>query len=64
MSNATGSDIKYDAAHCDLCEQETNHEIHESGHDVEDPSSDWRTCLTCGARWNGIIGKYFPYSHW
>lgn len=36
-----------DTKHCDHCDEETVHEIHNAGHE-RDSSNDWEKCLACG----------------
>lgn len=48
-----------DEAYCDHCEKDTEHQIHESGHE-RDMSNDSRVCLVCGWRWSGMTGEYEP----
>ncbi len=50
-----------DERFCDRCERDTQHQVHDSGHE-RDGSGDRRMCLVCGWTWSELTGEYIPPS--
>lgn len=48
-----------DEGYCDICDDITEQEYHDSGHE-RDSSNDWRVCLKCGATYSGFTGDWTP----
>ena len=46
-----------DTRYCDHCENDTQHECHDSGHE-RDGSGDWRKCLACNWTYSGMTGEW------